>query len=135
MPGLSERRSRRRSRRGGVVRLNQGSSSYGVRNVLPLNSPGGTFGSGRTAGGGAGAGQTLAQALMAPAPSVSGSLSAVGPPPVTPSQVPAEEHPYVAPRPTFTPRPVQLGALGGFAPVFSPYSIPPDDPYRRFRAY
>ena len=127
---LRERRSRRRGR-SGVVRLNQGSSPYGVRNTLPLNMPGGSFGSGRTAGGGAGAGTTLAQALMAPAMSVMGPQASIGPPPVEqapPAFMAEEQHPYDSPYlPTFTPRPVTFGGLGGFAPTFSPYI----DPRRR----
>lgn len=120
----------KRSRRGrsGVVRLNRGSSPYGVSSTFRLNQPGGAFGSGRTAGGGAGAGKTLAQALMSPAPSIMGSVADYGPPPAAlsppgPEMGPAMgEHRYVAPwqPPAFDPTPVPVGALGGFAPIFTP---------------
>lgn len=89
----------RRNRRSGVVRLNRGSSSYGTKNSLPLNSVGGSFGSGHPAGGGAGAGLSLVAALLgpsyspslyqaapAPPPSVEGPIGDIGPPPAAPSQ-------------------------------------------------
>lgn len=103
-------RDRKRRGRPGVLRLNQGSSPYGRSSSLSLNRPGGTFGAGRPAGGGAGAAATnLLQALgggfsslAAPQASTQGAFE-VGPPPVAPSPV-APEAPSSQPHiPTFTP--------------------------------
>lgn len=86
--------------------LNQGSTSYGRASTLSLNRPGGTFGSGHPAGGGAGAGKTLMEALVAPAQSVLGA-PVIGPPPVSsynepvaPSQ-PQPQSPAASVTPTF----------------------------------
>lgn len=120
-----DRRSRRRGRPG-AIRLNQGSSPFGVSSVLRLNQPGGTFGAGRSAGGGPGAAKTLAQALSAPGPSIQGQVSEVGPPPVTPSILPPEEHAYRPPIPTFSPRPFDTPSiLAALYPTFTPITYPP----------
>lgn len=79
-------RSRNRRSRPGVFQLNSGATSFGRPSVLPLNAPGGSFMSGRSAGGGPGAADTIARALAqgGPQQSVQGSLSDIGPPPVDP---------------------------------------------------
>jgi hypothetical protein len=65
------------------------------------------------------------QALVGPSPSVQGPVSEIGPPPVSPSLLPEEEHPYPVPYPTFRERPVDSQSiLSALYPSFAPTAYP-----------
>lgn len=72
----------------GVLPLNQGSSPHGSKNVLKLGGKGGSFGSGRPAGGGGGG---LTAALAGLPPQAEGPPPVVGPPPVDFPILPPEQ--------------------------------------------
>lgn len=84
----------------GVLPLNQGSSPHGSKNVLKLGGKGGSFGSGRPAGGGGGG---LTAALAGLPPQAEGPPPVVGPPPV--------DFPILPPEQPFRTNPVQLPKL------------------------
>jgi len=119
-----------------VLALNSGSSSFGRGNSLSLNQPGGSFMSGRPAGGGGAAGgeNLLFAALAQPAASTQGGLGDIGPPPVTPTPLPLEvQQPQVPHLPSFSPTPFIPSQPGlSTSPVWPGFTpIPQPDPRRR----
>ena len=122
----------RRGARSGVFQLNSGATTFGRGSVLPLNAPGGSFMSGRPAGGGGG--DSIAQALAAQQPTQGNSVTGspeIGPPPAPFMPNPPEAHEAFPAPPTFTApavqpalTPAQSTVFPRFQPIVQPAITP-----------